>query len=148
MGTIAALRRRVEELNMEKVAVASITATQDSIADLNAEQMIKGLRSDGSDITPSYTEYTKELKRLKGQPTDRVTLRDIGRFQAAMFTKLQGLEVITGSADLKSAKLEKKYSKSKGSIFGLSERFRAEYIRENLRPAFQKQITDLTGLKF
>lgn len=146
--TLAALRRRVESLNIEQVARESINETKEVIADLNAEQMFRGLRADGSEITPSYSELTVQIKKMKGQVFDHVTLRDTGAFQQAMFVRVSGLQVITGSSDLKSPKLERKYSKAKGSIFGLSEKFRAEYLRESLRPTFQQRITNLTGLKF
>lgn len=97
--------------------------------------MISGIRADGSEILPTYIDFTIAIKQDKGQPTDRVTLRDTGAFQAAITTEVTQTHVITDSTDEKSAKLQKKYGKK---IFGLSEKFKAEYIRDNLRPAFLK----------
>lgn len=109
--------------------------TKERIADLNAEQMVAGIRSDGSEILPSYTDLTIYLKEQKGQITDRVTLRDTGEFQAAITTEITETHVITDSDDPKAEKLQKKYGKK---IFGLSEKFKYEYLRENLNPAFIK----------
>ena len=119
--------------------MASVKATKEAIADLNAEQMYKGLRSDGSAITPGYSELTKEIKRAKGQPIDRVTLRDTGAFYKGIYAQVTGIKIKIGSNDFKELKLERKYSKANGSIFGLSEKFKAEYIRESLQPAFVRE---------
>ena len=134
--TLSSFQTKLSQLDVEKAAIEAVSATTEMIADLNAEQMFKGLRADGSEITPGYSELTKEIKRAKGQPIDRVTLRDTGAFQASIFAKTQGLNIVIGSTDVKSGKLERKYSKAKGSIFGLSGKYNAEYIRETLRPAF------------
>lgn len=135
------------KLDIEKIAIEAMTETSDARADYNVMQMIQGLRSDGSEITPSYSRMTIEIKKLKGQPTDRVTLRDTGAFQAEMYSRMEGLKVITGSNDPKEGKLEKKYSKAKGSIFGLSEKIKEEYVREDLGPLWKAKIEKATGLK-
>lgn len=52
------------------------------IVSLNTQDQLfnKGIRSDGSDIKPDYTPFTISIKQEKGQPTDRVTLKDTGDF--------------------------------------------------------------------
>jgi hypothetical protein len=135
-------------MDIEQVAVQSVNETKESIADLNVMQMNRGLRSDGSEITPPYAPITRELKAAQGLNPDIVTLHDVGDFNAATYTKVEGLNVITGSTDWKSAKLERKYSRPRASIFGLSEKYRQEYIGADLRPVFKRRITDLTGLRF
>lgn len=97
--------------------------------------MISGIRADGTEILPTYKDITIAIKQDKGQPTDRVTLRDTGEFQNKVFAEVTDTHVITGSTDDKSTKLQKKYGKK---IFGLSEKFKYEYIRESLNPAFLK----------
>lgn len=140
--TIYQLQRNLTAVNVQSVALDAVEATKDNIADLNVLQMNRGLRSDGSEITPSYSNLTIELKKAKGQPTDRVTLFDTGGFQQAITTSVTGKSIVTGSSDIKSAKLEKKYSKKRGSIFGLSEKYKDEYIRENLEPEFVGDMRD------
>lgn len=133
MSTIKSLRTRVEQFSSKKAAVQSLEETKESIADLNVQQMMSGIRSDGSEILPTYTDLTIAIKESKGQPTDRVTLRDTGLFQEAVTTTITQDSVVTESTDPKSEKLQKKYGKR---IFGLSEKFKAEYLRENLNPVF------------
>ena len=134
--TLSAFQTKLSQLDVEKAAIDAVSATTETIADLNAEQMFKGLRADGSEITPGYSELTKEIKRAKGQPIDRVTLFQTGAFYRGLYASVTGLNIVIGSTDAKSGKLERKYSKAKGSIFGLSGKYNAEYIRETLRPAF------------
>jgi hypothetical protein len=142
------LYNKLSALDIEKAASESVAETKEAIGDLNAMQMNAGLRADGSEITPSYSDFTVMMKKLKGQPWQFVTLRDTGAFQAGINVQVLGTKITIGSTDPKSAKLENKYSKARGSIFGLSEKYKAEYVRENLRPAFAKKIESLTGLKY
>jgi hypothetical protein len=132
MSTIKNLRKRVQNFQVQEVAVKSLDQTKEAIADLNVQQMISGKRADGSEILPTYKDITIAIKKSKGQPTDRVTLRDTGLFQEKITTTVTANKVITDSSDDKSEKLQKKY----GRIFGLSENFKSEYLRENLNPAF------------
>lgn len=99
--------------------------------------MFQGIRSNGSEILPTYADLTIEIKKLKGQPTDRVTLFDTGSFYQKIKTNVSGQLVITDSEDEKSEKLKKKYGKR---IFGLSENYRSEYLRETLNPKFLASI--------
>jgi len=54
-------------------------------------------------------------------------------------------KVTFSSTDDKNALLEGKYGTA---ILGLSEKYKAEAIREAIRPAFKKKIEAATGLKF
>lgn len=141
MSTIRGLMRKFKALDTDKIAVESIEVTKEIFADLNVEQMNKGLRSDGSEILPSYTDFTIDIKKMKGQPFDRVTLRDTGLFQEGLHTTVIGDRIVTTSTDPKTDKLNKKYSKSKGSIFGLNRISKAEYMRD-LRPTFIHKIKE------
>ena len=57
---------------------------QDIITRLNTEeQLFKGFDSTGKDLSAiggPYTRLTQVIKRRKGQPTNRVTLKDNGEF--------------------------------------------------------------------
>ncbi len=63
----------------------------DLIVKLNTEnQLFKGIRSDGTEITPPYTGYTISIKTEKNQPTDRVTLKDTGDFYDSFVAYVDG----------------------------------------------------------
>ncbi len=148
MQTILGLYRKVSALDTEAVIESAIVQTKEVIADLNAEQMNKGLRADGSEITPSYSPLTIAIKEEKGQPTDRVTLKDTGDYYKAIRVEVSsGGETKVINNDPKAEKLNKKYSKAKGNILGLSDPYRREYLNDHLRPTFSKNIEEAIGLK-
>lgn len=95
-------------------------------------QMYAGVKSDGTDIEPAYTRLTVSIKNEKGQPTDRVTLKDTGSFYKKVYIKAdnQGFEM--DSTDSKRDKIVTKYTED---IFGLTpenKRALASYIKGQL----------------
>jgi hypothetical protein len=62
------------------------------------------------------------IKKAKGQPTDRVTLRDTGDFESSFYLDVEDTYFEITAADFKTEKLMHKYGKD---ISGLNE--------ENLR---------------
>ncbi len=141
----------LQSLNVEQVASQAVQDSTDQIADLNATQLAQGLRSDGSEILPSYAELTIELK--KGKPglsgvTDHVTLYDEGSHYRGLYAEVQGEDIEFGSHDPKSEKLQKKYDTKKGSIYGLTADSREDLITGKVGDAWQRNIEEQTGLKF
>lgn len=64
-----------------KLTAATVQVAEDNAVVLelaNQQQLEQGLDSTGRDITPEYTAFTVQEKQEKGQPVDRVTLRDSG----------------------------------------------------------------------
>ena len=82
------------------------------------ERLFFGQYPDGSEIEPEYTDYTIEIKQMKGQPYDRVTLLDTGDFYGRIFAKMDGEELVIDSEDWKSEHLKGKYGEN---IFGLRD---------------------------
>jgi hypothetical protein len=136
----------IEQLDVSKVASDSLQENKEIIADLNASQMYTGLRADGSEILPAYTPLTIEIKKSKGQITDRVTLRDTGDFQASLYAEVKGEEIEYGATDEKAEKLDKKYSTRKGSIFGLNEDSMDDLVEGHLKGTFYDKLHEETGL--
>jgi hypothetical protein len=147
MATVLGLYKKVKAIDTDKACIDSLRETKETIADLNAVQMFTGLRADGTEILPDYKNLTIEIKKTKGQPTDRVTLRDTGAFYQGINTTITQTSVITDSTDPKTEKLKKKYETSKGKIFGLGGEYHNEYMNEQLRPTFKKKMEAATGLK-
>jgi len=96
-------------------------------------QLFKGIRSDGSKITPPYAASTKKAKARKGQPTNRVTLFDKGNYYKSFKVKpfksyvemTSFLEVQRGF-DL-AEHLRKKYG---DNIEGLIEKNEEKFLKE------------------
>ena len=103
----------------QRVTVIAKTE-QPTIERLNTdEQMFKqGERADGAAITPAYTAFTKGIKQMKGQPTNRVTLRDTGAFHRSVSVQWRSKDFLIVATDPKTPDLVRKYSPA---ILGLSD---------------------------
>jgi hypothetical protein len=145
MATIAAIYERIQRLDTDVVIEQALDETSEQRADINAEQMYKGVESTGEEINPAYTRTTVKIKQEKGQPSDRVTLLDTGSFYQGIYSRVQGGEVVLSSYDAKTNDLVKKYGED---IFGLSTTFKREYLSQSLGPVLRQKIADITGLKF
>jgi hypothetical protein len=144
--TLHELSRRLKTFDLLQEVQDAVADTSSDIITLNQGQMSLGVRSDGTEITPTYSDLTIMLKDEKGQETRWVTLHDTGAFWSDMFVDVGNNSYEVGSADAKAAKLEKKYGKK---IFGLTkESKREEYIPIYLLPAVQDRITKKLGFKF
>ena len=144
--TLHELQRRLKGFELLEVVQEAVIETSNDLITLNQGQMSLGVRSDGTEITPSYSDITIMIKDEKGQESRWVTLRDTGDFWNDMFVDVGNNSYEVGSADAKAAKLEKKYGKR---IFGLTKESKSEeYIPIYLLPAVQERITKRLGFKF
>ena len=116
------VERFKEDINFHIAQI--IEANSDLIIAENVENQIY---SDGVDTKgvsfPSYAESTKKQKKRKGQPTNRVTLKDSGAFHESIGLDIRDdeFELITENETYKW--LRGRYGEN---ILGL----RAEFIRE------------------
>ena len=104
---------------VEEVASAIFEATTDELEELQREQIFQGERSDGKQFVPSYAESTIKRKLKKGQPVDRVTLKDKGPFQERIFAKVNKLEITIDSPVFYTKYLVGRYKK----VFGLNDKY-------------------------
>ena len=144
MATIHAISEGILELDLRKSIPEIINQDAVNLEDRQALQMNTGLKSNGSLITPQYSPFTVEEKRRKGQPSDRVTLRDTGAFQKAIKVHADSDSINFDSTDSKTEKLVSKYS---SDIFGLNQDNTEDYVNELLYPKIVKHIESTTGLK-
>jgi len=103
------------------------------ICDMNAEGQLyqSGVNTYGVPIMDymPYMPYTIEVKTIKGQPTDRVTLRDTGDFHESFYVEATDTQFVVKAHDWKTEKLIRKYGRE---ILGLT--------RENLNELIHKYI--------
>lgn len=101
------------EANLEAQAYKIIAEIQEIILDYvrNDQLYKKGISGFGARLVPAYTNYTKAIKRFKGQPTDRVTLKDTGDFYGDMYVTARDGKYFIDSSDEKTPMLEQKYGK-------------------------------------
>ena len=149
MKQITDLRKRVADFND---ALTSGQLIQDIIwkneayiVDMNAEEQLyeQGINRLGVDISDyaPYSPVTIEIKKLKGQPTNRVTLRDEGDFERSFFLEVGDKQFEIKASDFKTEDLVKKYGEQ---ILGLTDENIAtmiwQYIYPDLIGEAKKQI--------
>ena len=102
------------------------------------EQLFAGKKSNGTDIRPRYHPRTITMKRIKGQPYDRVTVKDTGFFYQSLYLVLHrdSMTYDVVSSDAKSTKLIDRYGPK---ILGLGGIFLVGY-RQDVRPVFYNRI--------
>lgn len=137
---------RMEQLKSEYETLITISV-EDTAAEfgkLNTEQMYEGQLSTGEAITPSYSANTVKIKKKKGQPYDRVTLKDTGDFYRGYHLQVISGELVEDSNVQYAPVLEKKYSPA---IWGLNDANHEEYVNEFLAPDLQAKVSEATGLQ-
>lgn len=146
MGTVGQLYNAMKQLDLRRIAVESIrqteTQNESELIKAQQDQMYAGLLATGLKIKPPYKRRTIAIKRRKGQPTDRVTLKDKGDFysgiQVTIGTKVIGFT----SRDRKTSMLEEKYTKD---IFGLNKKS-VKKFRPSFIMSMAKNIIKTLGL--
>lgn len=110
--------------------------TKKDFVEWQQEQLNAGKKKSGGRIKPEYRPATVKIKKMKGQPYDRVTLKDTGFFHSTIFLVVGQNDFGVTSTDRKGPWLVDKYG---DSIFGLGGVFKIGYI-EDLQPVFQAKI--------
>ena len=139
MKKITDLRKRVadfnEALTSGRIIQNIIWDNEAYIVDLNAEEQLfeQGINRLGveiSDYAP-YSPVTIAIKEEKGQPTNRVTLRDTGDFEASFFLEVGDKQFEIKASDFKTEDLIKKYGRQ---ILGLTNENIAKLIWQYVYP--------------
>lgn len=149
MKRITDLRKRVadfnEALTSGRIIQNIIWGNEAYIVDLNAEEQLfeQGINRLGveiSDYAP-YSPVTIAIKEAKGQPTNRVTLRDEGDFESSLYLEVGDKQFEIKASDFKTEDLIKKYGRQ---ILGLTDENISiliwKYIFPDLMAETKKQI--------
>jgi hypothetical protein len=114
------LTKGLRAVNYKVIVRNAVKEHEKVVILLQQEQMFHGDDSIGGEIDPKYTPFTIQQKRKKGQPTDRVTLKDTGSFYREMFVKYGREDFIVSSRNRKRLKLERKYGTDIWGLTGAS----------------------------
>lgn len=118
----------------------AVQENTDKIIELNVEQLYEyGTNSLGISIDTyaPYSPYTVRVKKEKGQPTDRVTLRDTGDFHKSFEVVIGPVGFYITATDYKTNMLIEKYGEK---IFGLIPQNKIELAQKYLYPAVIVEI--------
>ena len=147
LNAILNLRAKLSAINDSlrdnTLVIASLSKpiNEAQICELNSEQQlydygVNALGVDISDYQP-YAQFTVYAKGLKGQPSDRVTLRDNGDFHGSFFVKFGKDGFVIDATDSKRDKLVRKYGKQ---IFGLTQESKTYVSNEIVKPELLDEI--------
>ena len=147
LNAILNLRAKLSAINDSlrdnTLVIASLSKpiNEAQICELNSEKQlydygVNALGVEISDYQP-YAQFTVYAKRSKGQPSDRVTLRDTGDFHGSFFVKFGKDGFVIDATDSKRDKLVRKYGKQ---IFGLTPESKTYVSNEILKPELLDEI--------
>lgn len=105
----------------------------------NKQWFQKGQKSDGGIIKPVYTRITIKLKQKKGDPYDRVTLRDTGKLYRSIDLIIGERALIARVTVEYFRRLELKYGKK---ILGIQDKFIEEFTENYILPQIKKNLDD------
>lgn len=121
-----------------------IQENEAEICDMNSQDQLyeHGKNRVGVDIMDymPYTPKTIEIKEIKGQPTDRVTLRDTGDFHASFRLIIERDKFTITADDFKTEGLIRKYGRQ---ILGLTDENASELAHEYIYPELLKKARDV-----
>ena len=133
--------------NFDMYVEEVIRDNEQIIINLNRQDQLynKGITSTSKDIS-SYRPYkslTIKIKQEKGQPTDRVTLRDRGDFYEGFYVRYFEAGFLINSTDEKTKKLKAKYGED---IFGLTNENLSNLLHKEIIPILIKQYKNRLGI--
>lgn len=127
---------------METMAELAVEENEHVIVDMNTENLFSGKNAKGQSLDSiggSYSPFTVEMKKLKGQPYDRVTLKDTGDFYEGFFVKRAKMGWEIDSKDEKTQKLKNDWGED---IFGNTEADEKEINEEYILPELIEHALD------
>lgn len=116
----------------------------DILIDANAYDQLfeKGITRTGQYIAEyaPYAPITIEIKKQKGQPTARVTLRDEGDFHRSFYVEFQTDGFEMKASDYKTPKLINQYGEE---ILGLTDDNFKDIIEGVIKPTILKKLKEI-----
>lgn len=118
----------------------ALEQNQQRIVEMNVEQLYDyGMNSLGIriDTYEPYSPYTVRIKQEKGQPYDRVTLRDTGDFHKSFEVVFEPVGFYITATDYKTQDLIDRYG---ARIFGLTPENKQDLTIKYVVPVVREEI--------
>lgn len=149
MEALENLLKRAKKLNLNKILnrILKDKAVQKFILDLNKIDQLynSGIDSEGSELG-EYSDFTKMIKRMKGQRFDHITLNDTGDFYGSFKIVLYDKEFEINANTIKEEDGMVTDLMSYGEILGLTDENLIKLIdvlKERIYDAAIKQLLQL-----
>ena len=140
----------VQRIDVEKAANETINFTSKELADLNREQLAKGIRADNELVhwlKDGHYPYTKQYATFKankfGGNTSVVDLNLGKKFIESIKAELKGEEIEFEGTSRMAQYLEPNYS---SEIYGLTDDNLEKYTEKTFEPKFFDEIGKQSGL--
>jgi len=140
LGLLSTVETVERNLNDGFYTKKALEKNKEKIVELNVEQLYDyGINSLGIriDTYDPYSPYTIRVKKEKGQPYDRVTLRDTGDFHKSFEVVFDPASFYITATDGKTQMLVERYGER---IFGLTAENRKELTEQYVIPEVAKEI--------
>lgn len=140
LGVFSAVQTVERNLNDGVYVKEALQKNEQAIVDMNVEQLYEyGMNSLGIriDTYEPYSPYTIGVKKEKGQPYDRVTLRDTGDFHRSFEAVIESDGFYITATDPKTQDLIDRYGRE---IFGLTPESRQTLVIDYVLPVVTEQI--------
>lgn len=145
--SIKEFRNRFKKLNLKAAIVQTVNAKREIIADLQATQMSRGERADGS----KFPDYSQRSVEEFGKRPGPWTLRDTGEFyRLIQIVKIDStgweLTSLDDKTKLIKAKVRQRFGTREDKVFGLNDTTREDFVNPHFRPQLKRQISEQTGI--
>ena len=128
------------QFGLEAEAIEIVQENDNILIDMNTERLFSGVNSKGQSLESiggSYSPVTISIKQIKGQPTDRVTLKDTGGFYEGFYVNAGNKGWQISSNDEKTDTLIQNWG---SDIFGNTKEDEREFNFEYIIPGLIEWI--------
>lgn len=129
--------RKFKSILNEELA-GEIKNNEPVIIDMIRGQLYSGINGYTAQIRPPYAQKTIRAKLKKGQPVDRVTLKDTGDFYKSLYVEFDedGFYITSSDKDLELL-LKEKYG---SPILRLSDENLSILLHDIIRPSLKEKL--------
>lgn len=131
----------MEQLNLVQrvlsTAIRTVNATANKLEDLQRKQFDSGKDSKGKQRKP-YAASTQRYKRKKGQPTDRVTLKDSGDSYKSVKVNADQKGI---TIDVPTKQMEFMVKKYGDDTIGIEPQALREYFEQTILTEIRNEFT-------
>lgn len=129
-----------KKINLYRIVRRVLERRKWKLIEANQEQLWRGEASTGRKLTMPYANYTIKKKAAKGQPTDRITLKDTGDFYRSIVPKFGDKEHVMIAKDRKAPILEKEWGRD---ILGIQKKEAMEIGQEIADEVAKEILNDI-----
>lgn len=144
MTTVTDLQQRLKKLDIHFEAEEAMNNTADDILSKQKDQLLHGVRADGSMIG-KYKSQVYAAKKHAMNPLPGFGNMDwklTGDLHKALFVDVRRDIFVIDSADSKTGSLIQRF----GDPMGLTKQSQSDYMEQRLQPQFMQQVRIVTGL--